>query len=124
MTEIRISEDEVLSDVAQALGSRPDVRLWRQNTGVGRGLHNPNHVIAFGVMGGGDLSGLVLVGGVGVRLEVECKARDGRQRKSQVRFEAMIKEMGGVYLVARSAVEATERLEAAIAAVKRRLHAG
>ena len=129
-------ESEIQRAVHERLGARPDVRLWRQNVGVGvpmsaaailirvaeyvragdygtaralapRALEAARRVIRFGVEGAADLSG-ILAGGR--RLEVEVKSERGRQSDEQHAYQAMIERFGGVYILARSADEAEEML--------------
>ena len=103
-----MSETTILHSVLRTLGARSDLRLWRQNTGVGRALSN-DAVIKFGVIGGGDLSGIL---NDGRRLEVEVKTPAGRQSEQQKRFQSMIETFNGVYIVTRSAEDALAQLRA------------
>jgi hypothetical protein len=106
-----MTEAEILARTHRRLGSRRDVRLWRQNTGVGLTLDG-ERMTRFGVKGGGDLSGIVRGG---TRLEVETKSARGRQSPQQKAFGAMIQSFGGIYIVAHSDDEAEEKLEAELA---------
>lgn len=63
--------------------------------------------ITFGVVGQGDITGVAR----GWRLEVEAKTEVGRQSEQQKKFEAMIRQMGGIYILARSGAEARGILE-------------
>lgn len=90
-----MAESEILGPTILRLGQRKDVRLWRQNTGTGRSMDG-QRVIKFGIVGGGDASGIV--GPFGTRLEVETKTKTGRPEASQLAFEAMIKAFGGIYI--------------------------
>jgi hypothetical protein len=105
-----MSEAEIQARIAIRLGKRRDVRLWRQNTGVGRTMDG-KRVTRFGVEGGGDLSGIVLGG---QRLEVEVKSARGRQSEQQQRFQQMIESFGVIYVLARSEDEAEQQLEQAL----------
>jgi hypothetical protein len=105
-----VSEKAIQKQILKAIGSRPDVRLWRQNTGVGRALGSDN-VMAFGLPGCADLSGIVAGGR---RLEIEVKSQDGRQTPQQKRFEQMITRFGGIYILARSVEDAVAQLETAL----------
>ena len=72
----------------------------------------------YGVNGCADISGLVTIDGMGVRLEVEVKSATGRQSPDQKRFEQMIRSRGGVYILARSVDEAVAMLETEVARIK------
>ncbi len=92
-----------------ALGSRSDVRLWRQN--VGRiPLRNESgdmaRVFHAGPpRGAADLSGIIRP--EGWRLEVEVKAAGGTRTHEQVRWAEFIRSSGGVYLLAQLDPELT-----------------
>jgi predicted RecB family endonuclease len=79
----------------------PQARVWRNNRikamAVGRG-GRPRMVDA-GVNGQADISGIA--GPLGRRLEIEVKAGKDVLSQDQIRFGNMIRERGGVYLVAR-----------------------
>ena len=101
------SEAEIQAEVLRVLGARPDLRLWRANTGA---AIDPStaRLVRFGVQGQADLSG-ILAGGR--RLEIEIKSARGRQTPNQKFFGAMIVRFGGLYIVARSLQEALIAIE-------------
>lgn len=112
-----MTEQQIQQAILATLGALPDVRLWRQNSGMAvplealrRGEDRP---VRYGVNGCGDLSGVLQVSGLGIRLEVEVKAATGRQSDDQKRFQAMIERFGGIYILARSVEEALEQLQRA-----------
>ena len=94
-----------------AVGSRPDVRLWRANTGVGV-TPDGARIVRFGIPGQADLSGLLIDGR---RLEIEVKMPGRTQSEAQLMFGEMILRYGGVYLLAHSVEEALAGVTAAIA---------
>jgi hypothetical protein len=59
------------------------------------------------VPGQADLSGIL---GDGRRLEVELKTATGKQADQQRKYQAMITERRGVYILARSADEAEKKV--------------
>lgn len=74
----------------------------------------------FGLKGSADILGIwqdpranahdekgVWLGPVGRFLGIECKTVRGRQSPEQLAFEAMVKRMGGVYILARSVEDVT-----------------
>lgn len=92
-----MTEAELQAEILLAVGSRPDCRIWRNNTGVGRTLSG-QRVIRFGLVGSADLLGILRGGRF---LAVEVKTAKGRQSESQRNFQRMIEAMGGVYVLAR-----------------------
>ncbi len=92
-----MSEHEIQNAILRVFGTRPELRLWRANTGVAR--MGRNRTVRFGVPGQADLTG-ILPGGL--RLEIECKAPGGRQSPDQQCYAAMIRRYGGVYVLASS----------------------
>jgi hypothetical protein len=120
-------EKRTQNDILRALGTRPDLRLWRQNVGVAVPLSAlrlvaravlPNtqaekllgavRPITYGVPGMADLSG---VRSDGRRIEIEVKSPRGRQRKEQRSYQKMIERFGAVYVLARTVEEAESCLE-------------
>lgn len=96
----------------------PGIRVWRQNTGAGVPLMQVRKCIEFlrlgnikaaisalsytnrfGVIGGGDVSGLMAP--MGRRLEIEVKAGRDKQSEEQRAYQGMILGLGGAYLLCR-----------------------
>jgi hypothetical protein len=92
-----VTEAELQAEILLAVGSRPDCRIWRNNTGVGRTLSG-QRVIRFGLVGSADLLGILRGGRF---LAVEVKTAKGRQSEAQRNFQRMIESMGGIYVLAR-----------------------
>lgn len=106
MARERLVQNEIL----RAYGTRPDMRLWRANVGVGKYLDRATgtlRVVRYGVPGQADLSG-ILPGGV--RLEIEVKAPGGQQSDEQRNFERMVRRFGGVYVLAYSVADVAAAL--------------
>lgn len=111
-------ENWIVHEILKAWGARPELRLWRQNTGVGwfsagkpaRKSDPGAYPVRFGVPGQGDISGLFMPSGR--RLEIECKTAAGRQSEDQRAFEAMITKFGGLYVLARSVADVDQALAA------------
>ena len=61
--------------------------------------HN-NKLVKFGLQGSADIIGLMKPHGR--FLAIEVKTEKGRQSESQKRFQRMIEDMGGLYILARS----------------------
>lgn len=64
-------------------------------------------VLAAGIEGGPDIQGSLH----GLWIGIEMKSATGRQRESQAKFQRAIEKAGGIYIIARSAEEAIEKLE-------------
>ena len=113
------SESVVQSEIRKALGSLPDVRLWRNNTGSIKDTRGVP--VKFGLcVGSSDL--LCIVAPRGRWLVIECKSEDWVPAKSGVRWEheeeqrmfiGVIESMGGVGGFARSVSEAMGLVEKA-----------
>lgn len=99
------SEHQIQQEILLEFGCRDDLKIWRQNTGK---LSSGCRFISFGVLGGGDISGIIKGG---IRLEIEVKNEKGKQRPSQKLFQKMIEEMGGVYILSRSVDDVKEALK-------------
>ena len=118
---IKMSEKQIQTQILNAIGSRPDVRLFRNNVGVALNNERP---LRFGLCNGSsDLIGIQkivitpdMVGQeIGRFLSIECKSDKGRTTKSQTRWLEMVRNFGGKSFIARSAQEAQERMESQIA---------
>lgn len=90
------SESWLVHDVLQAWGNHPNIRIWRQNTGMAQ---LKGQWVRFGVPGQGDIGGLLRP--AGRRLEIECKSVTGKQSPAQKAFQAMTEAFGGLYVLAR-----------------------
>jgi hypothetical protein len=104
-----VKENEIQARIIAAIGSRPDVRIWRANTGAAQMANG--QFVRFGIPGQADLSGIT---DDGRRLEIEVKSATGRLRPDQIAFGTMIRKFGGIYIVARSVDEAVQKLNSAI----------
>lgn len=93
---------QVVREILARCGSRPDCRLWANNTGVGRGLTGDSF-IRFGLRGSADILGIFFGG---YFLGIEVKTGSATQSKSQRAFDDMVCKFGGFYCIAGSADEA------------------
>ena len=115
-------ESHLVADILNTFGKRPDLRLWRQNTGAAR--DKTGRLIRFGVPGAADISGIwrreieehqgdgwdPAWTPYGIRIEIECKSPTGTQTEAQRNWQRMIESMGGVYILARSLDDVREVL--------------
>ena len=81
-------------------------RIWPNNTGVGRSM-NGERVIRFGLKGSADIMGIYK----GFFLGIECKTGNATQTKQQKFFEAMVREQGGIYILARTEENIIQTIE-------------
>jgi hypothetical protein len=102
-----VKENAVQYAIMLAIGSRPDVRLWRNNSGL---LFTPGgRRIRASVEGAPDLIGLLAPHGR--FLGIECKSDSGKQTSVQIAFQRMIESFGGLYILARSVEDVTTVLD-------------
>lgn len=79
--------------------SRGDIRLWNAQTAFA--YNKEGKVIGkMGKDGQADLTGIMNVGGIGIRLEIEGKVGKDQQRREQKIFETVITNHGGLYILA------------------------
>jgi hypothetical protein len=128
------SERRVLAETLIGLTALPDSLFWRHNTGqawqgrraegkVGSTVRiEPGMVILrdarpvkFGLEGSGDIIGTIKPpGGRGQPIAVETKAESGKQRDAQLIFERQWVKAGGIYVLARTAEEAVNKVQTSV----------
>lgn len=101
-----MKESSLLYAVLNAWGAHPRLRLWRQNTGAAT-LNG--RLVRFGTPGAADIQGILRP--AGRFLAIECKSATGKQREEQAKWQRMVEEHGGLYVLARS----LEDVDAALA---------
>jgi hypothetical protein len=115
------SEQSIQARIILALGSLPNVRIFRTNAGKvaviphshvarARKLGVPVDWLDLGPKGMADLTGLV--GPYGRSLSVEVKSATGVQSDAQVAYQRVIEALGGIYILARSPESALAQLQA------------
>ena len=115
-----MTESTIQNKIRLALGSRPDVRLFRNHVGVVKDQRGQVH--SFGLRkGSADLIGWVRIWHIAVFLSIEVKTATGRVREEQQQWMKNVNESGGIAFVARSEKEALEQLNEYIAARHRLL---
>ena len=114
-------EGDIQNKVRLALGSRPDVRLFRASVGRYRLLTRPEQVIKIGTDGQADLNGIIQgvpcpnCGHHGSRrLEVEIKRPGKNLDPDQVKWREMMLRFGAVHITAHSPEEAIQAIEQAL----------
>lgn len=83
--------------------------FWTADTGVAKSMDG-DRTIRFGLPGQSDIQGCLYSRWIGV----EVKTATGKQRKNQAAFQRAIEAAGGLYLIARSPIEAVEGIVAAM----------
>ena len=94
-----------------AAGMRPDVLVWRQQSGLFRSYDDPDRLVRVGQVGMADLGMIVavtitpdMVGKtIGVAVQPECKTRTGKHEQDQKAWAASVQARGGVYRLVKSA---------------------
>lgn len=94
-----------------AVGARPDVLVWRQQSGMFRSFDDPSKVVRVGQPGLADSLAVVavqitpeMVGRtIGVAVASEFKTSTGRQSDVQRNWQRAFEQRGGIYRLIRSA---------------------
>ena len=94
-----------------AVGARPDVLAWRQQSGMFRAFDDPSKVVRVGQPGLADSIAVVtvtitpeMVGRtIGVAVAPEFKTSTGRQSEAQRNWQRAFEQRGGIYRLIRSA---------------------
>ncbi len=121
-----MAESDTLKKIMLKLGTKPWLKIWRNNTGqawngvrvslkkgsrvvdsMGRELVVENddilirraHPVNFGLKGSGDIVGIIAP--KGTVIYIETKYGRYKQTEQQKLFAKMIESMGGIYIVAR-----------------------
>lgn len=92
-----MTEAALIHAVQVTFGARPNLRIWRNNTGA---LGTADRFVKFGLEGSADFLGIL--GPSGRFIAIECKSSSGRQTEQQRAFQAMVERFGGLYILARS----------------------
>ena len=105
------SEQALMRRIMLAIGSLPDLYLWRNSPGKAE-VWDPQtgapRMLSFGVVGSADLCGILLPHGRFLGLEV--KTATGRVEPHQEAWLARIRSFGGFACVVRSEAQACEAI--------------
>jgi len=102
-----IQHEILINQVLLALGSEPDIQVWRTEVGLFRMLHS-QRVITIGPVGMGDIAGVLAPHGQFFCVEV--KTGNQSLRKSQIKFREWIERRGAVWVTAWSVDDALRGL--------------
>lgn len=100
-----------------AVGSRPDVLLSRQQSGLF--FSRDGNPVRVGLPGMADVGMIVavtitpeMVGKtIGVAVQAEMKTSTGRQSEAQVNWQRAVEQRGGVYAIVRTEAEMRDLVE-------------
>lgn len=121
-------EHVIQAEILKEFGARPNLRIWRNNTGqswtgnqiiriavAGSFPVNPGdvvirkaHPLRFGLPGSADIFGVIQPAGRFVAIEV--KSSGGKASAEQERFLKMVNGMGGLAFVAHSVEEVAAKI--------------
>lgn len=97
-----MSEHLLVQQILIEFGSRPGLRIWRNNTGAAK--RRTGGLVRFGVPGMPDIMGVLAP--LGRLICVECKTATGRQSDAQKKWQAMAMSHGVPYGLVRNMDEA------------------
>lgn len=100
-------------------GCRPDVLVWRQQSGMFRAYDDPERLVRVGLPGMADAGMIVavtitpsMVGKtIGVAVQPEFKTPVGKASENQKNWQAAVEQRGGVYRLVRSADDMNQLIE-------------
>ena len=96
-----------------AVGARPDVMAWRQQSGMFRAFDDPTKMVRVGQTGMADSLAVVavtitpeMVGRtIGLAVAAEFKTNTGRQSEAQQNWQRAFEQRGGIYRLIRNAAD-------------------
>lgn len=108
-----IREAEIQHAIRLVIGARPDVLLFRNNTGVTK---HRSSVVRYGLcVGSSDLIGvLTMPDGTGRFLALECKTPTGSATREQLLFLELVRKRGGFAAIVRSVDDAQQAINRAL----------
>ena len=104
------TEAQIQAEILKAVGQRSDAVVWRNNTGS-LPVHTGRRVKYGLCVGSSDLIGILRPSGRFFAFEV--KTATGKASREQDMFIDLVRTMGGIALVVRSAEDAMSALDAA-----------
>jgi hypothetical protein len=107
------AESTILNLIAVALSRHFGALVTRVNAGTFRDMHG-DRIIKGAAAGTSDLLVGIPHAGRLLYFAVEVKTPIGRQSPTQAKFQAAVENRGGVYILARSPVEAVDKVSAAL----------
>ena len=105
------AHNDLVQDILIAISQFQSVRAWSNPTGYARAMSDTDVIVKYGMKGSADIIGIFQWNGVGLFLAIEVKTGTARQTVLQKNFMAMIRRLGGVYIVARNLKQALDAIE-------------
>ena len=104
-----MTETTIVKNIILKIGEvyPTQIRAWRNNTGAAK--NENGRFVRYGLVGSADISGLMAPNGR--RLEIEVKTPKGYATVKQKAFGAMINDMGGLWILARSFEDVQKELD-------------
>jgi hypothetical protein len=101
----------LVNEILCELSKSKHIRVWKNDTGAAKSLDGERFV-KYGLVGSADIIGINYLEHlrIGQFVAIEVKTGSARQSEEQKRFEKMILDRGGVYILARTVLDATSRL--------------
>ena len=99
------AHQELLKAILFKFGARRDMKIWANNTGATKTADG--RFVRFGLVGSADILGLMKGGRF---LAIEVKTGRAKQTPQQKKFEQMITDLGGLYILARSVEDVEKEL--------------
>ena len=101
----------LVTQILCELSKNKNIRVWRNDTGAAKSIDG-DRFIKYGLVGSADIIGINYLEHlrIGQFVAIEVKTGSARQSDAQKNFEKMILSRGGVYILARSVLEVTDRL--------------
>ena len=87
---------DLVNAILLALGSRTDMRVWKNHTGA---VRRPGYFMRYGLVGSSDILGIT---NRGTFIAIEVKTGNASLSKEQCDFRDMILRFNGIHVVARS----------------------
>jgi len=102
------AHENLVDQILIELSKNKNIRVWKNRTGFAK---TENYAIRFGLIGSADITGIAQNAlGHGLRLEIEVKTGNARQTTGQINFMQMIRDRGGIYIIARDTLAIYEEL--------------
>jgi hypothetical protein len=95
----------LVTEILCELSKNSNIRVWQNSTGVAKSLDD-ERFLKYGLKGSADILGII--GPCGKFLAVEIKTGKSIQSAAQKSFEKVILARGGVYILARSVLDAVK----------------
>ena len=105
------AHNDLKEEVMKALQAKfQDIRLFNSPVGFFRSMYGTRS-IRVGKKGQCDINGVINIGGIGVRIEIEIKTGSGRLGTDQRNWKKTMSDMGCIYILAKNVDDAVLEME-------------